>query len=176
MAAARHNFSHKDQTFRRCDLGTDPLICSFRLHVQSDARKREMTRRTLNALCAAGLSAAIGTTSTVAQSAPFQPAGPTPQIVLAKYNGDDFRRHGDAAYYHGHKGYRHKRDGYRYYNGFWFPLAAFGLGALIGSTVSRSNTNAHIEWCYDHYRSYRAYDNTYQPYNGPRRQCYSPYG
>jgi hypothetical protein len=35
---------------------------------------------------------------------------------------------------------------------------------------------AHVQWCYDRYRSYRAYDNTYQPYNGPRRQCYSPYG
>ena len=34
---------------------------------------------------------------------------------------------------------------------------------------------AHIEWCYDRYRSYREYDNTYQPYSGPRRQCYSPY-
>ncbi|MCB8828228.1 BA14K family protein, partial [Escherichia coli] len=28
-------------------------------------------------------------------------------------------------------------------------------------------------WCYNRYRSYRAYDNTYQPNNGPRRQCVS---
>lgn len=35
---------------------------------------------------------------------------------------------------------------------------------------------AHIRWCYDRYRSYRAWDNTFQPYNGPRRQCWSPYG
>ena len=33
----------------------------------------------------------------------------------------------------------------------------------------------HVDWCYDRYRSYRESDNTYQPYNGPRRQCYSPY-
>lgn len=39
----------------------------------------------------------------------------------------------------------------------------------------RSNS-AHVAWCYDRYRSYRAYDNTFQPYNGPRRQCRSPYG
>ncbi|WP_348631649.1 BA14K family protein [Mesorhizobium sp. M6A.T.Cr.TU.014.01.1.1] len=32
-----------------------------------------------------------------------------------------------------------------------------------------------MEWCYSRYRSYRAYDNTYQPYYGPRRQCISPY-
>lgn len=36
-------------------------------------------------------------------------------------------------------------------------------------------TRAHVNWCYDRYRSYRASDNTFQPYNGPRRQCRSPY-
>jgi hypothetical protein len=36
-------------------------------------------------------------------------------------------------------------------------------------------SGAHVEWCYNRYRSYRAWDNTYQPYNGPRRQCVSPY-
>jgi hypothetical protein len=35
--------------------------------------------------------------------------------------------------------------------------------------------NAHVRWCYARYRSYRAWDNTFQPYNGPRRQCWSPY-
>jgi hypothetical protein len=35
--------------------------------------------------------------------------------------------------------------------------------------------NAHIDWCYSRYRSYRAYDNTFQPNYGPRQACYSPY-
>lgn len=35
-------------------------------------------------------------------------------------------------------------------------------------------TDAHANWCYARYRSYRAYDNTFQPYYGPRRQCISP--
>jgi hypothetical protein len=35
---------------------------------------------------------------------------------------------------------------------------------------------AHVDWCYSRYRSYRASDNTFQPYNGPRRQCRSPFG
>lgn len=35
--------------------------------------------------------------------------------------------------------------------------------------------SAHVEWCYGQYRSYRASDNTWQPYQGPRRQCVSPY-
>ena len=134
-----------------------------------------MERRILHTLCAAGLSAAIGMTSTPALTAPVQPVGQAPEIVLAKHKGNDFRRRGNSAHYHGHKGYRHKREGYRYYNGFWFPLAAFGISALIGGGVARSNNSAHIDWCYDHYGSYRAYDNTYQPYNGPRRPCYSPY-
>lgn len=36
-------------------------------------------------------------------------------------------------------------------------------------------SSAHIAWCYDRYRSYRQWDNTFQPYHGPRRQCWSPY-
>jgi hypothetical protein len=31
-----------------------------------------------------------------------------------------------------------------------------------------------VDWCYSRYRSYRAYDNTFQPYYGPRRQCIGP--
>nr|WP_265518205.1 BA14K family protein [Nitratireductor luteus] len=33
-----------------------------------------------------------------------------------------------------------------------------------------------MAWCRDRYRSYRASDNTFQPYKGPRRICRSPYG
>ncbi|AWC23403.1 Lectin-like protein BA14k precursor [Aminobacter sp. MSH1] len=36
-------------------------------------------------------------------------------------------------------------------------------------------SSVHVRWCYDRYRSYRAWDNTFQPYNGPREQCWSPY-
>ncbi len=34
---------------------------------------------------------------------------------------------------------------------------------------------AHLAWCSDRYRSYRAYDNSYTPYRGGRRECVSPY-
>ena len=40
---------------------------------------------------------------------------------------------------------------------------------------SHRYSSAHVEWCYDRYRSYRAYDNTFQPYYGRRQQCWSPY-
>lgn len=139
-----------------------------------------MKSRIINTIFAAGLSAAVGMSSTMALAGPFEPNENAPEILLVKnkgYKGKDFHRRGGNAYYHGHKGYHSKRDGYRYYNGFWFPLAAFGLGAIVGSAAARSgnSNNAHVDWCYDHYRSYRVYDNTFQPYHGPRRQCYSPY-
>lgn len=35
--------------------------------------------------------------------------------------------------------------------------------------------SGHVAWCEQRYRLYRAYDNTFQPYNGPRQQCVSPY-
>ncbi|HCL64351.1 MAG TPA: BA14K family protein [Rhizobium sp.] len=84
--------------------------------------------------------------------------------------------------YNGYRGYREPRPGYRYYNGYWFPLAAFAAGAIIGgamlapSVPRAGNINPkHYDWCAARYRSYDPYSNTFQPYNGPRRQCYSPY-
>ena len=35
---------------------------------------------------------------------------------------------------------------------------------------------AHVQWCHARYRSYRSWDNTFQPYHGARRACLSPYG
>jgi hypothetical protein len=90
-------------------------------------------------------------------------------------------RDNDYRYWRGHRGYRYYRPGYRRYDGFWFPAAAFITGAIIGGALNQPvrrvyrGGDAHVQWCYNRYRSYRAYDNTYQPYNGPRRQCYSPY-
>ncbi|MGX9177845.1 BA14K family protein [Mesorhizobium sp. BHbdii] len=92
-----------------------------------------------------------------------------------RFAGDDFR------YWRGYRGYRYYRPGYRRYNDYWFPLAAFATGALITGAIINNQYRpvyrggSHVEWCYSRYRSYRAYDNTYQPYYGPRRQCISPY-
>ena len=81
--------------------------------------------------------------------------------------------------WHGHRGYRERRSGYRRHtDGWWYPLAAFGLGAAIGGAVAnqpQASSGSHVNWCANRYRSYRAYDNTFQPYNGPRQQCVSPY-
>ena len=81
--------------------------------------------------------------------------------------------------------WRHRHHHRRYYGGSGFYL---GLGLLPAypllyddyyyrpRPVYRTGlSRAHVRWCYSRYRSYRAYDNTYQPYHGPRRQCRSPY-
>ncbi|RWP66176.1 BA14K family protein [Mesorhizobium sp.] len=92
-----------------------------------------------------------------------------------------FARNDDFRYWRGYRGYRYYRPGYRRYNDFWFPLAAFATGALITGAIINNQSrriyrgDAHVEWCYSRYRSYRAYDNTFKPYYGPRRQCISPY-
>lgn len=84
-------------------------------------------------------------------------------------------------YYRGHRGYRDYRPGYKRHGDFWYPAAAFIAGAAIGGIIANQPSRvvrtggAHTEWCYNRYRSYRASDNTFQPYNGPRQQCYSPY-
>lgn len=92
------------------------------------------------------------------------------------WRGDRGDRRG---WHRGHRGYRYARPGYRHHNGYWFPLAAFGAGAIIGGAIANDRGyvggGSHVNWCANRYRSYRAYDNTYQPYGGPRRQCYSPY-
>jgi len=91
-------------------------------------------------------------------------------------------------YWNGHRGYNGPRNGYRRHNdGYWYPLAAFGVGALLGGAIANQSGGRevappggslpvqHLRWCEDRYRSFRASDNSFQPYEGPRRQCVSPY-
>lgn len=98
-----------------------------------------------------------------------------------------FYRQGNRGYYNGHRGYTQRRAGYRYHNGYWFPPAAFVMGAIIGGALANQPravapaprtvrlSQAHVRWCQDRYISYRLSDNSFQPYNGPRRACVSPF-
>jgi len=91
---------------------------------------------------------------------------------------DRFERRGSSYYYNGERGYRDRRTGFRYYNGYWFPQSAFRFGFSVGSDRYRGTyrlSSRHIEWCEDRYRSYRVSDNSFQPYNGGRQECVSPY-
>jgi hypothetical protein len=90
------------------------------------------------------------------------------------YNNRHNRRSGH--YWRGHRGYDHYRPGYRRHGDLWFPLAAFAAGAIISGAIANDRPpaysgNAHVQYCYNRYKSYRASDNTFQPYHGPRQQC-----
>jgi len=67
--------------------------------------------------------------------------------------------------------------------------AAIGIvgGIIAGAAIASAtqpkevqvepvgNANAHLSWCYAKYKSYRDWDNSWQPYHGPRKPCISPY-
>jgi hypothetical protein len=110
--------------------------------------------------------------------------GDQSQIYRRHYNGsryyNDRHNRRSGHYWRGHRGYDHYRHGYRRHGDFWFPLAAFATGAIISGAIANDappaySGNSHVQYCYNRYKSYRASDNTFQPYNGPRQQCRSPY-
>ena len=134
-------------------------------------------KRSMLTICAAAIAAPLAFAAAPAAAQGFTleigPGGPK----LGFYT------EGPRVYYNGYRGYRSRRAGYDYYRGYWFPEEAFVDRRHTHSTRRHERrrdhrhdySRAHVEWCYDRYRSYRAYDNTFQPYNGGRRQCYSPY-
>lgn len=113
-------------------------------------------------------------------------------------NGYYQRRHYDDR--RGYQNRRHYEKQRRHYqphrgqrsNSRSPDLGSAVVGAIIGGIIvnevnrnrqpqarvrsSNSLSQNHVNWCYDRWRSYRASDNSYQPYNGPRRLCTSPYG
>ncbi|MDQ6433571.1 BA14K family protein [Mesorhizobium sp. LHD-90] len=99
-------------------------------------------------------------------------------------------------YWRGDRGWRRDRrwarrnywrDNYRYGSGIYlgFGVPYYGApyygyadpGYYAAPRYYRApvRANSHTQWCYARYRSYRAYDNTFQPYYGPRRECISPF-
>ncbi len=118
-----------------------------------------------------------------------------PKIEVAEAQTVQYRRYRggyNRGYRGGYRGYR----GYRHHNGdddWAWALGGLATGAIIGGLLAQpryygpsyyapryyrqvySGGNAHTSWCFARYRSYRVYDNTFQPFNGPRRACVSPY-
>lgn len=78
----------------------------------------------------------------------------------------------DRRYY----GDRYYRDRYyRRHDNTGAIIGGLAVGAIIGGIIASQPRvragSSHADYCYSRYRSYRAYDNTYQPTYGPRRQC-----
>ena len=144
--------------------------------------------KTLLLAAGAALTAMLAAPSAASAAPPVVPlaADPSGDIVQVQDRRDRERwrdRRGDRrdwrhraerrGWHNGHRGFRYERPGYRFHNGWWFPPAAFGL--MIQTRPAIRAGDAHVRWCHDRWRSYRAWDNSYQPNSGPRRHCVSPY-
>jgi hypothetical protein len=146
-------------------------------------------------LAIAGVSAVALLLTSVTQAQALPISQPTPIATQSTDNLVEIR-HRDGRYGNWSKGgkshWKKRRHHRRHYNDWdddwwWGPAAGFGLGLVLGAapryyevpvyrTAPRVGVNAaHIAWCERRYRSYRAWDNTFKPYHGPRIQCISPY-
>lgn len=74
----------------------------------------------------------------------------------------DTRRGNDRNYRNRHRNDHSNRTG--------AIIGGLAAGAIIASVLSSAGSR---QSCASRYQSYRASDNTYQPYSGPRRQCVS---
>ncbi|MFN7101984.1 MAG: BA14K family protein [Pseudorhizobium sp.] len=150
-------------------------------------------------LTAGAMSVMMLATSMLPAGAVVMPTVQAPSVSASveqvQYRGDDRRRYDRddrrryergrdvrRGEYRGHRGSRDQRRGYRRHSdGWWYPLAAFGAGAIIGGAINNQQgrpqavSSRHVQWCSDRYRTYRASDNTYVPRAGVRAYCNSPY-
>lgn len=55
------------------------------------------------------------------------------------------------------------------------PLYPTGRPAIQRPARYADEWSAHLDWCHERWRSYRASDNSYQPLHGPRKECRSPF-
>ena len=79
---------------------------------------------------------ALASVLAMASFVPTQAAMPLPAPVVKGSSDVTKVDHHRPYYYRGHRGYRYHRPGYRYHNGYWFPLAAFATGAIIGGALA----------------------------------------
>ena len=144
-------------------------------------------------LIALGLIAGVSAPAAAAPSAPalnrsaVLPATSEsrPDVVPVRYR----RCYGyGGCYGRSHLQYRYWNDDWRYrrpYRRYYRPYGPqlyFGLGVPAYRYYAPPRRyyrqrlgSAHVAWCYDRWLTYRAWDNTYQPLYGPRRQCWSPF-
>ena len=136
----------------------------------------------------AGLSVPAAATPLAGTSRTAAPAIAAPSADVSNVTYRCYDRYCGGRYGRSQFRYNHYNDDWRYrryhrrhIRRHIYPQFYLGLGVPTYRYYAqprryyRGGGSAHVAWCYDRYRSYRAWDNTYQPYHGPRRQCWSPY-
>jgi hypothetical protein len=90
----------------------------------------------------------------------------------------DSRRHG-SRHRQARSGYRYHHGGYYYASPWWLAAPAFGLSIIVpqhsGQTYSGYSHSAHVQWCFNRFRSYNAATDRYLGYDGLYHRCNSPY-
>lgn len=124
-----------------------------------------------SSLLAGGLSLLMGMTSFVPAQAVMMPSisisaqSDVQQVRDIRIMGGHHGHRGSNRNYHNH-GYRYRNDSH--HNRTGAIIGGLAAGAIIGGVLGAAGSH---QSCASRYQSYRASDNTYQPYNGPRRQC-----
>ena len=127
----------------------------------------------------------MGQVTTSAPDASFQTAGCNnmtncPELNPRWGNGSG-RWDRDRGHRWDRRDYRSDRRDYRdrdrrHHSNAGAIIGGLAAGAVIGGIIAsqqgnRTVSGSHEQYCASKYRSYRAYDNTYQPLSGPRQQC-----
>jgi hypothetical protein len=116
----------------------------------------------------------LGALATVMSTAPAEaitmPGLSVPQrsdiVQVHDHHGGHHHHRSGGHRWHGYDGY------YDNYDNSGLLFKSFVTGTLFNRTSREASYgDAHTRACADRYRSYDAYDNTYQPSRGPRRQC-----
>lgn len=95
--------------------------------------------------------------------------------VATALSGTTAASAGGYGYGHGKgHGYGHSK-GHGYGHGHWHRYGHGHHKRIIIKSPRHGYWKQHVSWCHDRYRSYRDWDNTFRPYNGPRQKCRSPY-
>lgn len=96
--------------------------------------------------------------------------------IDGRFGRDAYRHRGQSS-----RDWHRDRPRYNYHRGgpsihlYVEPAPRYRPRYHTPSPPRYSLPRAHVRWCNNRYRSYRAWDNSFQPYHGPRRQCMSPY-
>jgi len=84
---------------------------------------------------------------------------------------------GRGGFSRGRGGFSGFNRGGIYYRGGGYYRSNNVVPYIVGGVAyqSQAHYSQHVAWCDEKYRSYNVRTDSFQPYNGPRRRCNSPY-